>query len=67
MAGQIDVATLRGWLADGGEIALIDVREEGQHCDGHRSPNCHPSVRVCCRMNLDEIDRNCNVTCVIAS
>ena len=29
------VATARQWLADGGEIALIDVREEGQHGAGH--------------------------------
>jgi rhodanese-related sulfurtransferase len=34
-AQSIDVATLRGWLGDGGEIAFIDVREEGPHCDGH--------------------------------
>ena len=31
----VDVATLRQWLADGGEIALLDVREEGQHGEGH--------------------------------
>jgi rhodanese-related sulfurtransferase len=34
-AKSIDVATLRDWLADGGEIAFLDVREEGQHCAGH--------------------------------
>ena len=32
---QIDVATLRHWLGDGGEIAFLDVREEGQHGAGH--------------------------------
>ena len=32
---EVDVATARQWLADGGEIALIDVREEGEHCGGH--------------------------------
>ncbi|HJT08022.1 MAG TPA: hypothetical protein VJ747_13910, partial [Stellaceae bacterium] len=32
---RIDVATLRRWLADGGEIALLDVREEGEHAGGH--------------------------------
>lgn len=32
---EIDVATVRAWLADGGEIAFLDVREEGQHGDGH--------------------------------
>src|SRR6185312_10585870 len=31
----IDVATLRQWLSGGGEIALVDVREEGEHCGGH--------------------------------
>jgi len=31
----IDVATTRGWLGDGGEIAFIDVREDGQHGEGH--------------------------------
>src|SRR5713101_6717168 len=31
----VDVARLRGWLADGGEIAFLDVREEGQHGSGH--------------------------------
>ncbi len=31
----VDVATVREWLADGGEIAFLDVREEGQHGEGH--------------------------------
>ncbi len=35
MADSINVATLRDWLGDGGEIAFIDVREEGPHADGH--------------------------------
>ena len=30
-----DVATVRGWLGDGGEIAFLDVREEGEHGAGH--------------------------------
>jgi rhodanese-related sulfurtransferase len=30
MAAPVDAATLRKWLADGGEIALLDVREPGQ-------------------------------------
>jgi rhodanese-related sulfurtransferase len=34
-ATPIDVATLRGWLGAGGEIAFIDVREDGQHGAGH--------------------------------
>jgi rhodanese-related sulfurtransferase len=32
---QIDVATVRRWLGDGGETAFIDVREDGQHGAGH--------------------------------
>src|SRR5437016_10398500 len=32
---NIDVAALRRWLGDGGEVAFLDVREEGQHGDGH--------------------------------
>ena len=35
-AGQpIDVAILRQWLGGGGEVAFLDVREEGQHGAGH--------------------------------
>jgi rhodanese-related sulfurtransferase len=34
-SNSVDVATLRQWLADGGEIAFLDVREEGQHGAGH--------------------------------
>jgi rhodanese-related sulfurtransferase len=34
-AQTINVATARSWLGDGGEIAFLDLREEGQHCDGH--------------------------------
>ena len=34
-AQTINVVTLRDWLADGGETAFIDVREEGPHADGH--------------------------------
>src|SRR5437016_2845662 len=32
---SIEVATVRRWLGDGGEIAFIDVREDGQHGAGH--------------------------------
>ena len=32
---QVDVAALRDWLGDGGEIAFLDVREEGEHGAGH--------------------------------
>ncbi|MBO0740590.1 MAG: sulfurtransferase [Hyphomicrobiaceae bacterium] len=31
----IDASTLKGWLSDGDEIALIDVREAGQFGQGH--------------------------------
>ncbi|HWD56800.1 MAG TPA: rhodanese-like domain-containing protein [Stellaceae bacterium] len=31
----INVATARNWLGDGEEVAFIDLREEGPHCDGH--------------------------------
>src|SRR5689334_20784023 len=34
-ANAVDVASLREWLGGGGEIAFLDVREEGQHGDGH--------------------------------
>ena len=32
---SVDVAKVREWLVDGGEIAFVDVREEGQHGEGH--------------------------------
>jgi rhodanese-related sulfurtransferase len=32
---SVDVAKVREWLAEGGEIAFVDVREEGQHGEGH--------------------------------
>jgi rhodanese-related sulfurtransferase len=35
MTKFVEVETVRGWLADGGEIAFLDVREEGQHGSGH--------------------------------
>ncbi|OZI33666.1 sulfurtransferase [Bordetella genomosp. 5] len=31
----VDAATLKQWLHDGGEIALLDVREHGQYGEGH--------------------------------
>src|ERR1700674_1216394 len=34
-ATAVDVGAVRRWLGDGGEIAFIDVREEGQHGAGH--------------------------------
>ncbi len=34
-AKEVEVETVRNWLADGGEIAFVDVREEGQHGEGH--------------------------------
>ena len=35
MAADIDAPTLKTWLSDGGEIALIDVREAGQFGEAH--------------------------------
>jgi rhodanese-related sulfurtransferase len=35
VAQTIDAPTLKSWLSDGGEIALIDVREAGQFGQGH--------------------------------
>ena len=35
MTLTIDAPTLKGWLSDGSEIALIDVREAGQFGQGH--------------------------------
>lgn len=34
-SGSIDCATLRSWMRDRGEIALLDVREHGQYGEGH--------------------------------
>src|ERR1700731_1566562 len=35
MTAQIDAATLKAWLGDDREIALIDVSEHGQYGSGH--------------------------------
>jgi rhodanese-related sulfurtransferase len=35
MAGRVEASTLKAWLFDGGEIALLDVREHGQYGEGH--------------------------------
>jgi rhodanese-related sulfurtransferase len=35
MTATIDAATLKAWLSDGGEIALLDVREVRQFGEGH--------------------------------
>jgi rhodanese-related sulfurtransferase len=35
MSERINAATLKAWLSDGGEIALVDVREHGQYGEGH--------------------------------
>ncbi|XAH23824.1 rhodanese-like domain-containing protein [Xylophilus sp. GW821-FHT01B05] len=34
-APAINASTLQQWLQDGGEIALLDVREHGQYGEGH--------------------------------
>jgi rhodanese-related sulfurtransferase len=35
MSGRVDAKTLRAWLSDGNEIALLDVREHGRYGEGH--------------------------------
>lgn len=35
MAKNVDARTLKSWLSDGGEIALLDVREVGPYSEGH--------------------------------
>jgi rhodanese-related sulfurtransferase len=35
MSGRVDAKTLKSWLSDGGEIALLDVREYGRYGEGH--------------------------------
>ena len=35
MIASIDAPTLKTWLSDGREIALIDVREAGQFVESH--------------------------------
>lgn len=32
---RIDARTLRGWIEDGGELAILDAREEGEFGTGH--------------------------------
>jgi rhodanese-related sulfurtransferase len=35
MSKRVDAETLKRWLSDGGEIALLDVREYGRYGEGH--------------------------------
>jgi rhodanese-related sulfurtransferase len=35
MAREIDAATLKGWIRDGGELAILDAREEGEFGRAH--------------------------------
>ena len=35
MTAYIDSPTLKAWLSDGRELALLDVREHGQFGEGH--------------------------------
>ncbi len=35
MPTRIDAKTLKSWLSDGGEIALLDVREHGRYGEAH--------------------------------
>jgi rhodanese-related sulfurtransferase len=36
MTGRLDATTLKRWLSDGEEVALLDVREYGQYGEGHQ-------------------------------
>jgi rhodanese-related sulfurtransferase len=61
---SIDPATLKGWIADGGELAILDAREEGEFGRAHlfwanpcplsraelraRAVLPRPGTRVCC-------------------
>ena len=46
---QIDAATLRAWLTDGAEIALLDAREEGEF------GTAHPFWAVPCPLSQAEL------------
>lgn len=35
MTRRVDAATLRAWHDDGGELAILDAREEGEYAAGH--------------------------------
>ena len=35
MAAAVDAATLKSWLRDGGELAILDAREEGEFGASH--------------------------------
>ena len=35
MTASIDAHTLKSWLHDGQEIAVLDVREHGQYGESH--------------------------------
>src|ERR1700687_2658336 len=35
MAADVDATTLKAWLSDGSEIAILDTREHGQYGMGH--------------------------------
>jgi hypothetical protein len=34
-ATSVDIGTVRRWLGGAGEVAFLDVREEGPHGAGH--------------------------------
>jgi rhodanese-related sulfurtransferase len=46
---RIDARTLRRWIVDGGELALLDAREEAEFATGH------PFWSVCCPLSRREI------------
>lgn len=50
MAKQVDARTLKAWLSEPGEIALLDVREVGPYSQGH------PFFAVPCHYSRLELD-----------
>lgn len=50
MAKAVDARTLKAWLSEPGEIALLDVREVGPYSEGH------PFFAVPCHYSRLEID-----------
>ena len=60
----VSAAALKDWLADGDEIALVDVREAGQFADGH--PFLAVSIPYSCfEVRIGDLAPNANVRLVL--
>ena len=46
MDNTVDAKTVKSWISDDDEIAFIDVREIGQHTEGH--PFFSISIPIAC-------------------